>query len=79
MCLIPASSTRTMFTWSFRLFVLSVASAIFGFGDIAGGFAGILRILFIVFLLLLIATNTAQGLSEKSRKNYTRDPQSPKI
>lgn len=65
-----------MFPWSFLFFVLSIASAIFGIGGIAGVHMGIFEVLFVVFLLLLMGTIIAQGLREKARAHYLKPPSS---
>lgn len=65
-----------MFPWSFLFFVLSIASAIFGVGGIAGDHMGIFEVLFVVFLLLLMGTVIAQGLREKARAHHYLKPPS---
>lgn len=65
-----------MFPWSFLFFVLSIASAIFGIGGIAGDHIGIFEVLFVVFLLLLMGTVIAQGLREKARAHHYLNPPS---
>jgi len=65
-----------MIPWSFRFFVLSIASAIFGFGGMAGDFVGIVEALFVVFLLLLMGAIIAQGLREKARAHHYFKPPS---
>lgn len=45
-----------MLSWSLTFFVLAVVAAIFGFTGIAVAAAGIAKILFVVFLILFIAS-----------------------
>ncbi len=71
------AKNTAMIPWSFRFFVLSIASAIFGFGGMAGDYVGIVEALFVVFLLLLMGAIIAQGLREKSRAHHYFKPPSP--
>ena len=74
----PSLAKNTaMIPWSFRFFALSIASAIFGFGGMAGDYVGIVEALFVVFLLLLMGAIIAQGLREKSRAHHYFKPPSP--
>lgn len=73
----PAKLNLAMFSWPSRYFVLSVISAVFGFGDIVGSFSGWVRILFVVFLILLIASTVVRGARGKSRTNYPRNSNHP--
>ena len=66
-----------MLTWPLRFLILAVTSAFFGFGGIAGSFGWLLRILFVAFLLLLIASTIARGLRGNTRTNYSRNPNPP--
>ncbi|XRX60197.1 DUF1328 domain-containing protein [Paenibacillus sp. S-38] len=43
-------------TWSFLFLLVSVTAGVFGFLGIAGPGAGIAKILFIVFLILFVAS-----------------------
>lgn len=45
-----------MLTWAIIFFLLAVAAAVLGFGGLAGAFAGIAKILFFIFLVLLIVS-----------------------
>lgn len=45
-----------MLSWSLTFFVLAIVAAIFGFTGIAVAAAGIAKILFVVFLILFIAS-----------------------
>lgn len=43
-----------MLSWSITFFALALVAALFGFGGIASSMAGIAKILFYVFLVLLV-------------------------
>jgi len=43
-----------MLRWALIFFVLALAAALFGFGAIAVAFAGLAKILFFIFLALLV-------------------------
>lgn len=45
-----------MLRWALIFFVLSLVAALFGFGGIAAGAAGIAKILFFVFLAVFVVT-----------------------
>ncbi len=45
-----------MLGWAVVFFVLALIAAAFGFGGIAGAAAGIAKVLFFVFLILLIVS-----------------------
>ncbi|NNE08719.1 MAG: DUF1328 domain-containing protein [Gemmatimonadetes bacterium] len=45
-----------MLGWALTFFLLALVSAVFGFGGFAVAFAGIAKILFFVFMILLIAS-----------------------
>jgi uncharacterized membrane protein YtjA (UPF0391 family) len=51
-----------MLGWSLTFFVLALIAAIFGFTGIAVSMAGVARILFFVFLVLLIVSALARAL-----------------
>jgi len=55
-----------MITWAIIFLVLAVAAAIFGFGGLAGTFVGIAKILFFVFLALLIITLIFRAIRGRS-------------
>jgi uncharacterized membrane protein YtjA (UPF0391 family) len=53
-----------MLRWAVIFFVLALVAALFGFGGIAAGAAGIAKILFFAFLILAavaIVSNLARG------------------
>lgn len=45
-----------MLSWALTFFVLAIIAAILGFSTIAGAAAGIAKILFVVFLVLFVAS-----------------------
>lgn len=51
-----------MLGWSLIFFLIAVVSAAMGFGGIAGAATGIAKILFFVFLVLLIISVASQLL-----------------
>jgi uncharacterized membrane protein YtjA (UPF0391 family) len=53
---------RIMLTWALTFFVLALIAALFGFTDIAGAAVGIAKILFFVFLVLLVVSALAGAL-----------------
>ncbi len=55
-----------MLYWALVFFVVSIASALFGFGGIASASAGIAQILFYVFLVFFVVTLIA-GLATGRR------------
>jgi uncharacterized membrane protein YtjA (UPF0391 family) len=46
----------TMLGWAIFFFIVAIVAAAFGFGGIAGMAAGIAKLLFVVFLVLFLAT-----------------------
>lgn len=45
-----------MLGWAFMFFVLAIFSAIFGFLGIASALAGIAKVLFVLFIILFVAS-----------------------
>ena len=45
-----------MLKWSVIFFLIAIVAAIFGFTDIAAGAAAIAKIIFFIFLVLMIVT-----------------------
>ena len=45
-----------MLGWALLFFILALVAAVFGFGGIATGLAGIAKILFFVFLVVFVAS-----------------------
>jgi uncharacterized membrane protein YtjA (UPF0391 family) len=45
-----------MLSWALTFFVLAIIAAILGFTTIAGAAAGVAKILFVVFLILFVAS-----------------------
>lgn len=45
-----------MLRWSIIFFVIAIVAAIFGFTDIASGAASIAKIIFFIFLILLVGS-----------------------
>lgn len=45
-----------MLSWALIFFILAIMAAALGFGGLAGAMAGVAKILFFVFLVLLVAT-----------------------
>lgn len=56
----PADSPKpleaTMLYWAAVFFIIAIIAAVFGFGGIAVGAAGIAKVLFFVFLVLFIVS-----------------------
>lgn len=53
-----------MLHWSLVFFLVAIVAAIFGFGEIAAGAAGIAKVLFVAFLILGVVsliTGVARG------------------
>lgn len=45
-----------MLSWALGFFIVAIIAAVFGFGDIAGGAAGIAKLLFFVFLIVFLVS-----------------------
>lgn len=61
-----------MLSWSLTFFVLALIAAVLGFSGIALAAAGIAKILFVVFVLLFVASfffRAADKLDEALEKN----------
>lgn len=43
-----------MLYWTLAFFVLAIVAAVFGFGGLASAFAGVAQVLFWLFLVLLV-------------------------
>ena len=54
-----------MLSWALIFFILAIVAALFGFGGLAGAFAGIAEILFFVFIALLVVSLLANALRGK--------------
>ena len=52
-----------MLYWALIFFVVALIAAAFGFGGIASASAGIAQILFVIFLILLVASLLMHFLS----------------
>jgi uncharacterized membrane protein YtjA (UPF0391 family) len=50
-----------MLKWALIFAVLAIVAAVFGFGGLATGFAGIAKILFFVFIGLLVISFAVQA------------------
>lgn len=53
-----------MMTWALAFFILAVIAALFGFGGVAAGAAGIGKVLFFAFVVLAVVSvfvNTMRG------------------
>ena len=55
-----------MLGWALTFFILAIIAAALGFGGIAGASAGIAKILFFVFLALLILSFVMRAFRGKS-------------
>lgn len=51
-----------MLFWALVFFILAMVAALFGFGGIAAAATGIAKILFFVFLILLVISLLASAL-----------------
>jgi len=49
-------SEWNMLSWAIAFFVIAIVAAIFGFGGIASGAAGIAKVLFFLFLLAFVVS-----------------------
>lgn len=45
-----------MLSWTLAFFILALLAAVLGFGGMAATFAGIAKLLFVVFLILFIVS-----------------------
>jgi uncharacterized membrane protein YtjA (UPF0391 family) len=54
--------TKTMLYWAVVFFIIALVAAIFGFTGIFVAAAGIAKILFVIFLVLLIISLIAGGV-----------------
>jgi uncharacterized membrane protein YtjA (UPF0391 family) len=45
-----------MLSWAFTFFVIALIAALFGFGGIAAGAAGIAKVLFFIFVALFVVS-----------------------
>lgn len=50
------ANTFTMLRWAAIFLVIAIIAAVFGFGDLSAGAAGIAKILFFLFLLLFVGS-----------------------
>lgn len=55
-----------MLGWALTFFILAIVAALFGFGGLAGAFAGIAEILFFIFIALLIVALLANAIRGKA-------------
>lgn len=55
-----------MLGWAIVFAVLALAAAYLGFGMLAGAAAGIAKILFVVFLVLLVVSFVARAIRGRS-------------
>ena len=55
-----------MLGWTITFLVLALVAAIFGFGGIAASFAGIAKILFFVFIVLMLVSFAMRAIRGKS-------------
>ena len=51
-----------MLYWALVFFIVALIAAVFGFGGISVAAAGIAKILFFIFLILLVVSLVAGGL-----------------
>lgn len=61
-----------MLYWAAVFFIIALVAALFGFGNIAAGAASIAQILFIVFLVLFVAS-LALGLINRRKVVVAED------
>jgi len=45
-----------MLSWAIGFFIVAIIAAVFGFGDIAAGAAGIAQVLFVLFLIAFVVS-----------------------
>jgi uncharacterized membrane protein YtjA (UPF0391 family) len=63
---VTTKKENIMLGWALTFIILAIVAAAFGFGGIAGASAGIAKILFFVFLALLVVTGIVRALRGKS-------------
>ncbi len=51
-----------MLSWALTFLVLALVAALFGFGNIAAGAAGIAKILFVIFLVMFVVSLIMGGV-----------------
>lgn len=62
----PAWKNKIMLSWSLTFLVLALIAGVLGFGVIAGTAAYIAKVLFVVFLLLLIVSAVTRSMHGKN-------------
>jgi uncharacterized membrane protein YtjA (UPF0391 family) len=62
------SNKNIMLTWSITFFILALIAAVFGFGGIADAAAGIAQFLFVVFVILFVASFFFKGANRADRE-----------
>ncbi|WP_299629308.1 DUF1328 domain-containing protein [uncultured Tateyamaria sp.] len=55
-----------MLNWSILFLAVALIAAVFGFGGIASASAGVAQVLFVLFLILFLATVVARFLRGRS-------------
>ncbi|MGE0495386.1 MAG: DUF1328 domain-containing protein [Vulcanimicrobiota bacterium] len=55
-----------MLNWALAFFILAIIAAIFGFGGVATASAGIAKMLFFVFLVLLVISFAVRAVQGRS-------------
>jgi uncharacterized membrane protein YtjA (UPF0391 family) len=55
-----------MLGWAIAFFILAIVAAVLGFGGIAGASAGIAKILFFVFLALLVLSFVVRAVNGRN-------------
>jgi uncharacterized membrane protein YtjA (UPF0391 family) len=55
-----------MLQWTITFFILALVAGLLGFTDVAGASAGIAKILFVVFLVLLVISGLSRALSGRT-------------
>lgn len=58
----PARKTKIMLSWSLTFLVIALIAGLLGFSVLAGTAAGIAKILFFVFLILLVISALSRAL-----------------
>lgn len=57
-----------MLNWALTFFVVAIVAAIFGFGDIASAATDIAKIIFFIFVVLLVISLISNAIRGKSPK-----------
>ncbi|HXG62246.1 MAG TPA: DUF1328 family protein [Planctomycetota bacterium] len=57
-----------MLSWALAFFIIAIIAAVFGFGNIAAGAAGIAQVLFFIFLVAFVIALVAGLVTGRSTR-----------